>query len=81
MHEYRQGVVDQKLPTSGARPPADRALQVPNDYRDVLRDAVPGGNEVMHRLRGMRRQAHAGGSGAAAGDADDEVAAREEMPT
>jgi L-ribulokinase len=41
VHEYRHGVVDQNLPTSGAQLPPDWALQVPNDYRDVLRNAVP----------------------------------------
>jgi L-ribulokinase len=39
--EYPHAVVTEKLPVSGQRLPADRALQVPNDYRDVLRNAVP----------------------------------------
>ncbi len=41
VHEYRHGVMDEVLASSGARLPADWALQVPNDYRDVLRHAVP----------------------------------------
>ncbi|MDI2033455.1 ribulokinase [Paenarthrobacter nitroguajacolicus] len=39
--EYPHAVVSENLPTSGQRLPADWALQVPNDYRDVLRHAVP----------------------------------------
>ncbi|MFJ4227666.1 ribulokinase [Paenarthrobacter nicotinovorans] len=39
--EYPHAVVSDRLPTSGHRLPADWALQVPNDYRDVLRNAVP----------------------------------------
>lgn len=39
--EYPHAVVTEKLPGSGRRLPADWALQVPNDYRDVLRNAVP----------------------------------------
>jgi L-ribulokinase len=45
VHEYRHGVVEQTLPTTGDRPavqlPPHWALQVPGDWRDVLRDAVP----------------------------------------
>lgn len=40
-HEYPHGVVDQTLPRTGERLPADWALQVPNDYREVLQNAVP----------------------------------------
>ncbi|GAA2851342.1 ribulokinase [Paenarthrobacter ilicis] len=39
--EYPHAVVADTLPGSGLRLPADWALQVPNDYRDVLRNAVP----------------------------------------
>jgi len=38
---YRHGVVDRVLPLTGAALPPDWALQVPSDYVDVLRDAVP----------------------------------------
>ena len=41
VHEYRHGVVDRVLPATGAPLPPDWALQVPEDYRDVLRTAVP----------------------------------------
>jgi L-ribulokinase len=39
-HDYPHGVLDQALP-SGRRLGPDWALQVPEDYRDVLRHAVP----------------------------------------
>ncbi|AOY69616.1 ribulokinase [Arthrobacter sp. TES] len=39
--EYPHAVVSEVLPATGERLPADWALQVPNDYRDVLRNAVP----------------------------------------
>jgi L-ribulokinase len=38
--DYKHGVLDHSLP-NGHRLPPDWALQVPEDYRDVLRDAVP----------------------------------------
>ncbi|MDT0170627.1 ribulokinase [Pseudarthrobacter sp. BRE9] len=46
VHEYPQAVVTDSLPKDvagddGARLPGEWALQVPNDYRDVLRIAVP----------------------------------------
>ena len=41
VHAYMHGVVDERLPTTGARLPPDWALQVPSDYIDVLRIAVP----------------------------------------
>ena len=41
VHAYRHGVVDERLPTTGVRLPPDWALQVPSDYLDVLRIAVP----------------------------------------
>jgi L-ribulokinase len=41
VHEYRHGVVDRTLPGTGAALPPDWALQVPSDYVDVLRTAVP----------------------------------------
>ncbi len=41
VHEYRHGVLEDTLPTGAARLGADWALQVPDDYRDVLRVAVP----------------------------------------
>ncbi|MGH8823918.1 MAG: ribulokinase [Jiangellaceae bacterium] len=41
VHEYRHGVVDRALPASGERLPPDWALQLPADYIDVLKTAVP----------------------------------------
>ncbi|OLF18153.1 ribulokinase [Actinophytocola xanthii] len=41
VHEYAHGVVDETLPATGAPLPPDWALQVPRDYIDVLRTAVP----------------------------------------
>jgi L-ribulokinase len=40
LHEYRHGVMDESLPDGTPLPP-DWALQEPEDYRDVLRTAVP----------------------------------------
>jgi L-ribulokinase len=39
--EYRHGVVDQVLPATDERLPPDWALQVPEDWREALRMAVP----------------------------------------
>ncbi len=41
VHEYRHGVVDRTLPGTGQPLPPEWALQVPSDYIDVLRVAVP----------------------------------------
>src|SRR3954469_8496001 len=41
VHAYPHGVVDDRLPGSETTLPPDWALQVPQDYRDVLRTAVP----------------------------------------
>ena len=41
VHEYGHGVVEDVLPGTGRRLPPDWALQVPSDYLDVLRTAVP----------------------------------------
>ncbi|SDG60078.1 L-ribulokinase [Lentzea fradiae] len=41
VHEYRHGVVDQVLPATGRPLPPEWALQVPSDYVEVLRTAVP----------------------------------------
>ncbi len=41
VHEYANGVVTDTLPGTHERLPHDWALQVPSDYRDVLRTAVP----------------------------------------
>ena len=40
-HAYRHGVIDTTLPATGEPLPPDWALQDPDDYRDVLRHAVP----------------------------------------
>jgi L-ribulokinase len=41
VHDYRNGVMDARLPATGEPLPPDWALQDPEDYRDVLRTAVP----------------------------------------
>ena len=41
VHEYRHGVMDRVLAATGEPLPPDWALQDPEDYRDVLREAVP----------------------------------------
>jgi L-ribulokinase len=41
VHEYRHAVMDRALAASGAPLPAEWALQDPQDYRQVLRTAVP----------------------------------------
>ncbi|MFC0506499.1 ribulokinase [Micromonospora costi] len=41
VHAYRSGVMDSALAADGQPLPADWALQDPDDYRDVLRHAVP----------------------------------------
>ncbi|MEU6076803.1 ribulokinase [Micromonospora sp. NPDC047074] len=41
VHEYRHGVIEAVLPDGGPALPPDWALQDPEDYRDVLRHAVP----------------------------------------
>jgi L-ribulokinase len=41
VHEYRHGVVERALPATGAPLGPDWALQMPDDWRDVLRHAVP----------------------------------------
>ncbi|MER7456747.1 ribulokinase [Micromonospora sp. NPDC126480] len=41
VHAYRHGVIETALPDGGPPLPPDFALQHPEDYRDVLRHAVP----------------------------------------
>ncbi|WP_322938718.1 ribulokinase [Nocardioides bizhenqiangii] len=41
VHPYRHAVVEDRLPGSGVELAPDWALQVPEDYREVLRVAVP----------------------------------------
>lgn len=41
VHRYSNGVIDQKLPGTDTRLPPDWALQDPNDYLEVFRNAVP----------------------------------------
>jgi len=41
VHTYRHGVIDRELPTTGRALPPDWALQHPDDWREVLRTAVP----------------------------------------
>lgn len=40
-HAYRHGVIDATLPATGETLPPDWALQDPDDYREVLKNAVP----------------------------------------
>ena len=40
-HDYAHGVMDQVLASTGAALPPEWALQVPSDYVDVLKSAVP----------------------------------------
>jgi L-ribulokinase len=40
-HDYAHGVIDEVLPATGEALPPDWALQDPEDYRAVLRHAVP----------------------------------------
>ena len=44
--DYPHGVVDSVMPGSGRRLPPDWALQVPSDYVEVLRTAVPAAVEA-----------------------------------
>src|ERR671912_2849901 len=46
VHAYEHGVLDDALPGPGASLPPDWALQVPDDYRAVLRTAVPAAIEA-----------------------------------
>ncbi|MGI8590146.1 MAG: ribulokinase [Nakamurella sp.] len=46
VHEYAHGVIDRELPVGGRQLPPDWALQVPSDYVDVLRHAVPAAIEA-----------------------------------
>jgi L-ribulokinase len=41
VYEYPHAVIEEFLPTSGAKLPPDWALQVPADYVDVLKNTVP----------------------------------------
>ncbi len=41
VHAYANGVIDERLPESGVRLEPDWALQDPNDYIAVLKNAIP----------------------------------------
>lgn len=41
VHDYRHAVIEDRLPAGGAHLPPDWALQHPEDWREVLRTAVP----------------------------------------
>ncbi|WP_062135570.1 ribulokinase [Demequina aestuarii] len=41
VHDYSHAVMDSTLAATGEKLPPEWALQVPDDYRDVLREAVP----------------------------------------
>ena len=65
--EYPHGVVDTVMPGSGRRLPPDWALQVPSDYVEVLRTAVPAAVEsagvdpaARHRHRHRLHRLHDG---------------------
>ena len=69
VHEYRHAVMDDTLAATGEQLPPDWALQDPEDYRDVLRQAVPAairqardrpGPGHRHRHRLHRVHGHAG---------------------
>ncbi|OKJ70129.1 ribulokinase [Streptomyces sp. CB02460] len=46
VHDYRHAVIDDRLPLTGVPLPPDWALQHPEDWRDVLRTAVPAAVEA-----------------------------------
>ncbi|MFC8537908.1 ribulokinase [Streptomyces sp. NPDC057249] len=46
VHDYRHAVIEDRLPLTGAPLPPDWALQHPEDWRDVLRTAVPAAVEA-----------------------------------
>src|SRR6478735_10365940 len=41
VHEFPHAVIERELPATGERLPPDWALQDPEDYVEVLREAVP----------------------------------------
>src|SRR5215211_2782579 len=41
VHQYANGVIDERLPGSGIRLEPDWALQDPNDYLEVFKHAIP----------------------------------------
>lgn len=45
IHQYKHGVIEKSLPGSKIQLPPDWALQIPQDYIEVLRDTIP---EVMN---------------------------------
>ena len=62
MHEFPHAVIDRELPASGERLPPDWALQDPEDYLEVLREAVPaalrGGGRRRRRRHRHRDRLH-----------------------
>ncbi|MCX0242671.1 ribulokinase [Streptomyces drozdowiczii] len=46
VHDYRHAVIEDRLPLTGVPLPPDWALQHPEDWRDVLRTAVPAAVEA-----------------------------------
>ena len=58
VHEYPHGVIERELPATGERLPADWALQDPEDWLEVLREAVPGRRGGRRRRRPSRRHRH-----------------------
>ena len=49
VHDYAHGVMDRVLASTGGRLPPDWALQVPADYVEVLRQAVPAALDGQRR--------------------------------
>ena len=59
VHEYAHGVIERALPATGARLPPQWALQDPEDWLEVLREAVPAGaRRGGRRARAGRRHRH-----------------------
>jgi L-ribulokinase len=48
VHDYRHGVVEDRLPASGQPLPPAWALQVADDYRGALREVVPAAVRAAH---------------------------------
>src|SRR4051812_20884141 len=46
VHPYANGVIEERMPGSGETLPQQWALQDPEDYREVLRHAVPAAVEA-----------------------------------
>ena len=54
VHEYANGVIDEKLPGTAIRLEPDWALQDPNDYLEVFKQAIPAVLKAERRRPGRR---------------------------